>query len=300
MFAPWRLSYEGVNYEFGTLEHAVQVISWEQAPDSYEADDDLVPGGDLVWFGQDTVEPGEITIQVKIDFTDAPYPHDECVRLAMEARSELLRVWRADRVRAEAGALADLTIGGEYVIEGRPRRAAPDDDLQSSALLYVDLPFKPAHTGAYRAGNGDGWHSATLRLVPAQSGGLMAPLMEPLRTAVESSRASPILVDGDAPVNAVYELQGPIQSGAIIEVPRRWRLYMNRAFGPYDRATVDTRPGRMATYLNDRPAQLLDPRSSLMEECTLLPGDNVVALRGASIEGTAQVDVRWRNRKGAI
>ncbi|WP_449281258.1 hypothetical protein [Leucobacter sp.] len=300
MFGAWQLSYEGTTFEFGTREHTVQVTDWGQDADVYAVDDAPAPRADGVFFGQDFVEPGEITIGVKIDFTAAPYPVEECVRLAMQARAELARVWRADMLRSQAGALADLTIGGEFIVEGRPRRARFDDTDQNVGLIYADLPFVPAHHGAYLTGEDGGWHSETLGLVPAQVGGLKAPLKAPLRTSVESTRAAPLQVGGDAPAWPVLELQGPIQSSAQIEVPGRWRIYLNRALGWNQTARIDTRPGRIGTYLNNKPVQLLDPRSSLLSECSLLPGPNVLALRGSSIEGTASVSARWRDTKGAI
>jgi hypothetical protein len=162
------------------------------------------------------------------------------------------------------------------------------------------LLFVPAHHGAYLPGEDGGWNSFTLDLVPAQSGGLKAPLKAPLRTTVESTRAAPVEVGGDAEAWPIYDLKGPIQSDAQLEVPQRWRLYLNRPLNQFQTATIDTRPGRRATYLNGRPAQLLDPRSSLLSECSLLPGNNVIALRGASVQGTASVAGRFRNTKGAI
>lgn len=300
MFGPWRLAYEGTDYEFGTHEHPVEVTEWEQGADIHDVDDERLPRADGVAFGQDFIEAGEIVVSVKIDFTDAPYPHDECVRLAMRARSELARVWRADAVRSRPGAVAELTIGGEFLVEGRPRRARFDDALQASAVIYAELPFVPESSGAYMVGDAGGWHEAIMRLVPSQVGGLKAPLRAPLRTSVESTRAATVQVDGDAPAHGIYELRGPIQSDAQIEIPTRWRLYLNRPLGDFDTATIDTRPGHAATFLNGVAVQLLDPRSSLLSECTLLPGPNILTLRGSSIEGTAQVTARWRNKIGAF
>ena len=300
MYGDWKLTYEGTEYAFGPAHHPVELIEWEQGPDVYAVDDASSDRDDGVWFGEDYIEPGEITVSVKIDFTDAPYPVEECARLAMVARSELARVWRADSVRRRAGALAELHMGGQYIIEGRPRRARFDDADQNVGLIYAELPFVPAHPGAYLAGPEGGWESVTLGLIPAQIGGIKGPLRAPLRTSVESSRAAPVTVGGDTDAWPVIEIRGPLQSKAEVEAVSQWRLILNRALAFNETATIDTRPGRRSTRLNGRPTQLLDPRSSALAELSLTPGPNVIALRGASIEGTAAVSVRWRNTKGSI
>lgn len=300
MYGDWKLTYEGTEYAFGPAHHPVELIEWEQGPDVYAVDDASSDRDDGVWFGEDYIEPGEISISVKIDFTDAPFPVEECARLAMVARSELARVWRADPVRRRAGALAELHMGGQYIIEGRPRRARFDDADQNVGLIYAELPFVPAHPGAYLAGDDAGWQAATLGIVPAQVGGIKSPLRAPLRTSMESSRAAPIEMSGDVEAWPIIEIHGPMQSNAQVEAVGRWRVYLNRALAYDQVVTIDTRPGRRATRLDGQARMVLDPRSSLISELSLLPGRNVIALRGASIEGTAKVSIRWRNTKGSI
>lgn len=301
MYGPWKLSYAGTTYTFGTSAHAVELVGWESDADSYRVDDAPAPRADGVWFGEDFIEPGEVQISVKIDFTTAPYGPEECARLALEARDTLDRVWRAEALRREPGALAELVMGGEQMIEGRPRRARFDTSFQGRGLIYAELSFIPANTMRYavdKAGNAP-WQSVSLALVAAQAGGLKSPLKEPLRTSVESSRAAPVTITGST-AYPIYELRGPIQSAAQLEVPGRWRLYLNRGLTEFQTARIDTRPGHLGTYLDNRPVQVLDPRSNLLAECTLLPGANVLALRGSSLEGTAKVTARWRESKAGM
>ncbi len=298
MFGTWQLSYEGTGYEFGTPAHAVQVVEWEQDPDVHDVGDVRPPRQDGVWFDEDTVEPGQIVVHVLIDFTSAPYPVEECVRRAMLARAELERVWRADTLRRSSRAVAELTIGGEVIVEGRPRRARFDDAYQNVGRITAELPFVPARHEVFLAGGDGGWREATVGLVPPeQAGGWMFPLVFPLTNLHPVVRGTHFTVGGDARAAAIVEIAGPIGAGAELEIPDLWVVRTNRALAYDEVAVADARPGRALLTVNGRPENWLAPSSSRLSEISLPPGAWQVMLRGSSLEGTASGRVRWRDTK---
>lgn len=299
MFGDWKLTYDSVSYEFGNKHHQAELVSWEQGADMYTVNDVQAPGDDGVWFGEDHVEAGEILINVKIDYTSYPAPTEECVRLALAAREELERVWRADWVRAFPNRLAELHMGGRIILEGRPRRVKFDDSAQNVGLIFAQLPFIPANSSVILVGDtSDGWNEAVARLVPPEPrNGWVFPLVFPLVNLEPVVRGTHFGVLGTTDTWVVARISGPIQSGAELELVGGWILRLNRALGPYDVAEVDARPGRRTLTVNGTPTNFLTPSSSRVSELKVSPGDRQIILRGTSLEGTASAAIRWRDMK---
>lgn len=295
-YGTWSITSGDNTYEFDDVE----VVSWDVAGRDYRVDDTDRPREDGRFLGVDFANPGDVQIDLIIRVRGAT--RQERFDAAQDIRAKFDLAWNADNIRDVVGATSELVIAGRSMVEGRPRAVDWDDSRATFGIIRGSALFVRATNDVYAVGNNGNvaWHSATLQLVPSQVGGLKAPLKAPLRTTVESTRAAPVRVDSAVEAWPVIKITGPIQSNAQVEVPRRWRLYLNRGLNWNQTATIDTRPGRRATYINNKPVQILDPRSSLLTECSLKPGNNVVALRGASIEGTASVTLSWRNMKGTI
>lgn len=301
MYGDWVLSYPGTTFEFGPLDQVVKVQRWQFAGETYRTDDTVLPRQDGVAFGKDFVEAGELAIEILIDFSSYPHPASERAAMAWAARTEFKQVWRADRVRQTPAAVAELTIGGEILIEGRPRRVVWNDDAQNVGTVKGTAYFVPAGTGVLDvSGDRGGWHEQTVGLVPPQVGGLKAPLKAPLTTSVESTRARPFTVDGDVPAWPIVTVKGPLGAGGQVELTSRWRMPLNRALGPFDTAVIDTRPGHRGMTLNRRPVNLLTAGAVQLADASLVPGPHELALRGTSLEGTASASVRWRTTRESI
>lgn len=293
----WSLIHADKHYRF---DH-VAVTSVQLDGRTYRVDDAPAPRADGVHFGQDFADPGDVTLTLLLTFQNIRNLSMQREMLR-EAAYAFLAAWDAPELRRAPGSVGELIIPSIGMLEGRPRRAEWDWSTYGLGYLIGTATFVRSSLDTYVLDSTGyaPWQSATLRLVPSQVGGLKAPLKTPLRTSVESTRASTVDVGGDAEAWPVLDLTGPIQSDAQLLIHGRWRLYLNRPLNQFQTAQIDTRPGRRATYLNGVPVQLLDPRSSLLGECSLLPGSNVLSLRGSSIEGTASVTARWRNTRGAI
>lgn len=295
-YTDWAIRYGEVTYPFGE----VKVVGYTIGGRDYRTDDSDRPRADGRFLGIDFANPGDIEIELIIRARGAT--RQEKFDNAMEIREAFTRIWNADAVRKTNGEVTDLIVGGRFAVEGRPRHIDWDDSITHFGTIRGSALFVRTTLESYPVDNegGTGWQSATLQLVPAQVGGIKEMLSEPIKTMAGTSRAAPVFVDSIEPAYGIYELTGPIQSNAQIEVAGRWRLYLNQSLSPFQTARIDTRPGRAGTYLNNVPRQLLKPESSLLADCSLLPGDNVVALRGTSIEGTASVRIMWRSTRGGI
>lgn len=299
MYGDWSLTSQGRAYRFGTPSHPVEVVDWAFAGDGYRTDDTSNPRADGLAFGQDFIDPGELSIQLQIDFTTYPAGVVECARRAWSARTEFSQAWRADGVRGRPGELSELIVGGEFMIEGRSRRVVWDDSAQNVGFIRGQAYFSPAGTGLYDvSGAGGGWNAHTIGLMPPQHGGIRAPIKAPVTTAYESSRARSFEVGGIDPVWPIVTIKGPLMTGAQLELTGGWRMPLNRALGAFDVARIDTRPGHRSMTLNGRPANLLRDDAVMLSDASIAPGMQEIALRGRSLEGTATASIEWLNRLG--
>ncbi|MEJ6490699.1 hypothetical protein PQI23_13315 [Leucobacter sp. USCH14] len=302
MFGPWQIRYPGTEYVFGMLVHDVEVIDWEQDADAVEVEDVRPAGADGLWMGRDTIEPGAVTVHVKIDFSSKPWPIKERVRRAMEVRSELARVWRADAVRSTNGELAELTLGGSVVIEGRPRRPQFDDVDQSVGLIFADLPFIPASVEAFPVREDGGtWHSVEVGIVaPVGRSGWVFPLVFPIQNLEPDVRSTWFEVAGDIDASCIVSVYGPLQAGAEVEIASGFKLVTKRDLAYDEVAVADARPGRMTLTVNGEPSNFIAPTSARLAELKLTPGPHQVSLRGISPQGTARARIEWRDTKAGI
>ena len=221
--------------------------------------------------------------------------------MAWAVRVDLEQAWRADTLRDRPRAVAELVMGGEQMIEGRPRRVSFDDKHQGLGLIYATMTFLPESTAVY-AVNADGvspWREQTVGLIPVQVGGLIAPLVAPLSTTAESSRARPFTVGGSKRVWPIISVRGPLLDGARVELVNRWTLRLNRALLHSETALIDTRPDRRSMSVNGIPTNVLSPAGARISQASMSPGLQEVALRGSSVEGTAEATLTWREEKAA-
>lgn len=298
MYGDWVLNYPGEEYKFGPPRFNVELVNFEIGTDSYRVDDTPNDRGDGMVFGQDFLEPGEIKINVKIDFTTYPAPVEQRAQRAWDTAQELYRVWRADALRRTSGAVATLNMGGEVLVSGRPRRSNFDYDVQNVGLVYGSLYFIPSSTNRY-AIDEDGnqiWNSVEVGLIPSQIGGIVAPLKAPITTARASDRSSQFEVPGG---NSHFTLEvfGPIQSGWSVELIGHWVLESGMALNYDDSVKIETDPDNAGTYWNGSPRVVLKPNAPRLTTLVLPNGWHELAFRGTSIEGTARAVLSWKETR---
>src|SRR5690606_22438467 len=114
----WSLQYAGTAYEFGR----VSVTSVEIGGRSYGVADTPNPRSDGVMFGQDVPDPGDVKLELLLNFQHVR-TLDMQRAMVTEAASEYLTVWDAAEVRRDPLGLAEFTLPSVGMFEGRPRRA---------------------------------------------------------------------------------------------------------------------------------------------------------------------------------
>lgn len=234
-FCNWAISYEGATHEFGDVE----VTSWNIGGNVFRTDDTDRPRTDGRYFGQDFITPGDVEIDVIIRAPGSSRQSRFDMAWAIRNRFDL--VWSGGSTRMTPGKVTELTIAGRAVVTGRPRHIDWDDTKATFGIIRGRALFVRGDNTSYSPGDMD--QSVTVGLVPPQVGGLIAPLIEPLSTTRESTRARPFTVLGDAPVWPIISVHGPLNVGASVELTGGWKVKLNTALRYDQVAVIDTRPG---------------------------------------------------------
>ena len=288
----WSLAYSNGSHGFGD----VYVEAVEIGGRVYRNDDVPAPRADGVVFGEDFADPGDVILHVAVD---APWAEEgERRAFVYGAAQQFSELWDAASVRSVPGAVAELAAGELGVFEGRPRSVEWDFQHYSAGFLRGKARFVRSSSVAYAAGAS--WRSVSVQLVPPEVGAWVFPLTFPVSGTTAVVRASTFEVGGTASAWPVIEVDGPVQSGASVEVTGEWSVTLSRGLAYDETARLDTRPGRRGMTVNGSPVNLLVPSSPSLADLSLSPGPHQVALRGSSLEGTAVARLRWRDTKAGV
>ncbi|URQ05005.1 minor tail protein [Arthrobacter phage Iter] len=279
----WRLTYPGEDLAFGSIESGYVFTT---APDlgarEIEHEDERRPRSDGVTFGQDFTAGRTITFELDVNGADEADAKAKLARLS--------RAWRADVVRSTPGATATLTSGSGRVAFGRPRRFASNDDLQPHGLSTVVADFAAADDTWY----GGTEQGVTVSLVPAPSGGLMAPLAAPLSTTRSSDRSQGVTIGGEMPTWPVFEIQGPI-TDPTVELVGALRMDFKLVLAYDQKLVIDTRPWARTILRNGASvAGAITRTSTRLAHAALAPGAYEFVLRGSANTGNPSATIRWR------
>lgn len=290
-YCNWALTVGGKRNLFGDVE----VVSWTVGGREYRTDDTDRPRTDGRYFGQDFVTPGDIEIEliIRAKGTTRQQKFDR----AMSLKDKFTAFWNGDGIRLLPGRVAELEMADRAIVEGRPRHVDWDVSLATFGIIRGTALFVRSFDHAFQPGSG--FQEVVVGLVPPAQGGLKSPLVAPLTTTQASNRARPFTVGGDAEVWPIITIQGPI-TNAQVELTGRWSLHLNRTLAYDQKAVIDTRPGQRTMKLNNRAMNLLSPTGARLSQLSIRPGIQEVALRGTSLEGTAEVSVKWREVKKVI
>jgi hypothetical protein len=278
----WRLTYPGTELAFGALGSGyVFPTAPELGAPELSTDDTGRPRGDGVTFGADSRSGTTITFAIDVD--------GENEAEARQLLGPLAAAWRGDAVRSTPGATAQLTAHTGRSTFGRPRRFVANLEGLPAGLVVVTADFATADDLWY----GDE-ESGSVQLVPAPSGGLLAPLAAPLSTTQTSDRSTVIRVDGELPTWPVFEVAGPI-TNPVVEIVGQLRMEFRLTLAYDQRLVIDTSPWARSILRNGASvAGTLSPSSSRLSRAALPPGEHEIVLRGSSSLGTASLAARWR------
>ncbi|MBF4602839.1 hypothetical protein [Curtobacterium sp. VKM Ac-2884] len=215
---------------------------------------------------------------------------------ARDREGELKRLWRGDSIRSTPDAVAELISPRGRSSFGRPRRIA------TSGRRYFEYP-PAADVGAeWRAADAL-WYgeqqSADVGLVPEVTGGLMAPLEEPLTIgAGPSTESTTFTVDTDAATWLSIRVRGAILNPIVSILGPGFRLVFAFAIDlAYDdEILLTTVPwDRGAVRKNSGGVVPLGSGSSRFDSAALPSGTYELVLTGTSPAGTPRAFVGWRD-----
>lgn len=293
----WSLRYAGESYEF----NHVSVTSVEVEGRSYRVDDATNPRSDGVTFGEDFADPGDVQLELFINFQHVRNLEMQRMMLR-EAASDFLASWDAVKIRRDPWGIAEFTIPKLGMFEGRPRRAEWDWSTFGLGYLVGAATFVRDSTEMIQLDDGGeaSWHFVEVGIEsPSVKSGWVFPLVFPLQNLEPVVKSTWLEVSGQD-AWPLIEVSGPLQSGASLEVTNGWRIVLNRALAFDEVARIDTRPGRRISTVNDSPRNILAPSSSLLSELQLTPGPHQISLRGVSTTGLATARLSWRTTKAGI
>ena len=219
---------------------------------------------------------------------------------ALTTAGTLQAAWEDPAVRLAPLVLVPL----QYEMDGRWRRVygRPDaftgpkaDVLAKQGVGRVTCDFKvhdPLHYD-------DTESTLTLTIVPASTGGLVAPLIAPLTTVGSGApRAGFVTNTGDAPTPLKVTFNGPVidpwvRSPAGLEVGLTGSL----AFDEW--ITVDPLAGTV-TRQDGQPANGRLTRRTFLSGTLLQPGVTELTFGGTDLTGTATATLSWRNAYTSI
>lgn len=289
----WSLSYAGTNYSFAK----VAVTSVQIEGRVYRVSDTPNPNADGTRLGEDFADPGDIKLDLLINFSTI---RNLALQRAMlnEAAESFLQAWDAPALRAKPNAVGELAIPTLGSYEGRPRRAEWNYSTYGLGYLKGTATFVRSDLATFvPESEGGGWREASVALVPPSTGGWKFPLKFPVSNLNPARRGTHFTVGGTMPAAPILEIHGPIQAGAELELVGEWTVRTKQALAYDQKAVADARPGRMLLTVNGVPSNWMAPSSARLSRLRLPPGDRQIALRGSSIEGTARASVRWRDMK---
>lgn len=217
----------------------------------------------------------------------------------LAANASLEKAWRTT-TRLQPGVNVPLSyeLDGRWRrVYGRPGRYSGiiPDYLASTGVGHIVCDFRVTDPLHYD----DDDSSVTLTVVPATTGGLMAPLAAPLSTVRSSApRAGVVSNTGDAPTPLKVKFKGPI-SNPWVRSSEGMEIGLSGTLAYDETVTVDPLAGTVTRNGGASAAGMLTRKTRL--SATLLdPGTTELTFGGTDSTGTATATLYWRNAYNSI
>ena len=258
--------------------------SVELPQNEYRTQDTENPVGDGMIFGRDRITPGSLTLNILVLGEDSAEVNANL--------RDLSRAWYRAGDRTKPGNITSMWWedgGRRRLVYGRPRSFAVVNEHSRQGLIRVTAEFKLADHLTYD--NTTARRRVTVTGVPPISGGLVAPLVEPLTASGWAAR--PGLVEdtgGDAPTPFQVKFYGPISSPFV--KAKGWSIKLNTTLAWDEVITVDTRLGTVTSNLGRNMKPFLDPKSRL-RDAKLATGSTEFEFGGVDATKTAYVEILW-------
>lgn len=278
-----RFRFDGV--EFGD-KLPLFVTDFDQGTTEYRTNDTERSQGDGMIAGRDFLGGRTWGFSVSTNMRNLPD--------ASALESRLAAAWHNPKHRNKSLALVPLSyeLGGRWRrVYGRPSRyAGIRGDIQAvQGHGRIECDFR-IHDPRYFD---DVETVLPLPIVPASTGGLMAPLVAPLSTVRSSApRAGFVDNTGTAPTPLKVIFKGPVVD-PYNRSAAGWEIALNATILPGQTVTVDAFAG--SVLRGNAPAAGLLTRKTRLSSAVLPTGISDLTFGGVDPTGTASVELRWRN-----
>lgn len=245
--------------------------------------DAAVPRADGTLFGRDTRQGRTITFDMNILMSGQ----------ALDALDELTTAWLANQVRMTPGAYSTLRMcrnGRTRRVYGRPRKFASTPGKTLTGWIPVTAEFVTKDHVFYD----DVEQHAHMSIVPPTAGGLALAATTPFGLTGPTSQQSQITVGGSLATPMRLRVNGPIVAPRV-SVVGVFDLSMTGTLASDDWVDVDALANTAITRFGENWAGKFTHDSPLITDVTLPPGPAQLVLYGTSLDGTASLDVWWRN-----
>lgn len=213
---------------------------------------------------------------------------------ALSLESRLAGAWHDPKHRTKSLALAPLSyeLGGRWRrVYGRPSRWAGINgniySVQGAGQIECDFKiYDPRHFD-------DRETVLRMSIVPPSTGGLMAPLVEPLSTVRSGAdRVGYVNNTGtaDTPLKVVF--RGPI-TNPYVRAAAGWEIALKGSIPAGQSITVDSFAGTVLR--GNSPVAGMLTRKTRLSSAVLPKGISDLTFGGVDPTGTAVAELRWRN-----
>lgn len=218
---------------------------------------------------------------------------------ALEAERLLSSRWEHEKFRLNPLAAYPLSyeMGDRWRrVYGRPDRYAGIDGgvhaMQGAGQIECDFRvLDPRYFD-------DAETVLKLPIVPASTGGLMAPLIAPLSTVRSSApRAGYVTNDGNAPTPLKVVFRGPV-TNPYVRAAAGWEIALKGSIAAGQSVVVDSFAGTVLR--GSSPVAGMLTRKTRLSSAVLPPGVSDLTFGGSDPTGTALCELRWRSAHNSI
>ncbi|MGO2069671.1 hypothetical protein [Glutamicibacter arilaitensis] len=278
-----RFRFDGV--EFGD-KLPLFVTDFDQGTTEYRTNDTERSQGDGLIAGRDFLGGRTWGFSVSTNMRNLPD--------ASTLESRLAAAWHNPKHRSKSLALVPLSyeMGGRWRrVYGRPSRyAGIRGDIQAvQGHGRIECDFR-IHDPRYF----DDFETVLpLPIVPASTGGLMAPLVGPLSTVRSSApRAGYVDNKGTAETPLKVVFKGPV-TDPYVRAAAGWEIALKGSLPAGQSITVDAFAGTVLR--GSTPVSGMLTRKTRLSSAVLAIGISDLTFGGVDPTGTALVELRWRN-----
>lgn len=282
--------YRGV--EFGGQFGDLIVQDFQPGPFDLRSNDTDRPQGDGVMSGRDLFGGSTWAFDIATNMRD--------LTGALSVAASLEQAWKDRAVRLKPNLKVPLSyeIDGKWRrVYGRPGRfAGPRGDVR--AKRGVGLITADFRVMDYRYFDEDEQH-VRLDIVPASTGGLMAPLIAPLTSVASgAARAGFVTNYGSEPTPIRATFNGPVMD-PWVRAAAGWEIGLTGTLAYDESVTIDAMTGTVRRS-DGAPVAGMLTRATKLDAVELPVGQSELSFGGVDLTGTASVDLYWRNASVSI